>query len=230
MKKTGDKTWTVNEKNYLKENHGKTTAGKIAEKLGRSTDSVQSCARRLNLNRIHGKPIKESHEVVQKHFASMPIEELAALIGVTVAPLRLYMIDNGLLPKPPKGFRKTNWMPEHDKLLRDLVSRLPIETIAARLNRSYDAVRKRISTLKIGTIPPRKPYEWKQGPPPKRVSTVKKEAARPVKPEKVVKQFLKRDPIMDKIPVKIGPKTVVYMQAGYTPQQLQTVKSKYNLL
>jgi hypothetical protein len=229
MKRTGDKSWTVTEIIFLKENHGKITAAKIAEKLGRSIDSVYGCACKLNLKKLHGKPIKESHDVVLKHYATMPIEELAMLIGVGVPPLRAYMLKNGLLPKPPKGFRKTNWTPEQDKLLGDLVKRLPIETIAERLNRSYDAVRKRLSFLKIGTIPPRKPYEWKEGTPPKLAKPVKKEATRPAKPEKVVKQYIKRDPIMDKIPVRIGPKTVVYMQPGYSPQQLDSVKAKYKI-
>jgi DNA-binding transcriptional MerR regulator len=227
-KMKGHFTWTANDKAFMKKHYGKMNVADIAKALNKTVHAIHKHAFNNNLTQKQGPKLKMLHDAILANYKKMRISDQAKALGISQDALRKYLTKLGLA-EVNAPYRSNQWKPEDDERLKLLAAKTPVDEIAKALGRTSEAVRARIKRQKLTVKPPRKEYERLADASP-RAPRKQKEVTRPIAPVKEIKKYADRDTTLDKVPVRIGPRTVVYLHPNYSDQDILNLKAKYKIL
>ena len=150
------KEWSEEDKSFLLKNFFSMSVVELSKKLSRSEFSIRGMAKRLGLRKQDAKylePPKAScqrwrecdKEMIRKHYYDMPISDLAKKIGRSEASVAAMACRMKMRPR-------AKWTKEEEEYMEDHWGSVSVPAIAARLNRSIDAVKVRATGLGLGSF------------------------------------------------------------------------------
>ena len=146
--------WTTSEVRFLKENYRKYNDKYLGEVLGRPASLIRNMRFRLGLTfskrPFHGKYTPEENLLIRKHFALIPDDELAAMLGRSVGSVRTQACHLGLRKLEIRRehgvplYNLRTYTPEALDFIKQNIGVLSAEELAEHLNKTPQAIRDRV--------------------------------------------------------------------------------------
>jgi hypothetical protein len=236
------KKWTPDDFLFIRENYGKLTATEIARALQSSVPMIHNRASELDLKSRERILMEAKHDYIAENYKRLTHEDLAEKVGVKSYHIQNYCLSQGWKKRPHRPAPK--WTADQDKYLTVNCKYRTLYELAERVGHTAEAVRKRLSVLKITDKPKRKQPEKNGSRRPVRAARLQPLAAKGcgTRPSKKVngamptathenrKVYKTMDTTTGKVPVRLGPRTVVYMNSNYSLQDLERVKQTVKCL